>query len=83
MDHKVTDFVSATTFLQTDWPYFLDKMGYMQFNVITPFYNTMSNVQYIIKHRRRYYANLQIPIRLQQHFGKTTFRQSLQTISYQ
>jgi len=38
-------------------------------------------VQHIVKHRRRYYANLQIPKRLQQHFGKTTFRQSLQTDS--
>lgn len=41
----------------------------------------MGNVQHIIKHRRRYYANLQIPKRLQPHFGKTTFRQSLQTDS--
>ncbi len=38
-------------------------------------------MQHIIKHRRRYYANLHIPRRLQQHFGKTTFRQSLQTDS--
>ena len=38
-------------------------------------------MQHIIKHRRRYYANLQIPKRLQPHFGKTTFRQSLQTDS--